>query len=159
MMRCARNAVIFTEPRVFLPLPMPKHILQMMKNLLKRLIGRPVVHPDTGNYETIGNYIFTISRREFEKTAMALNLPMVAFREFHDVYIEGVEHEKVADNGPLFRRIKREVNTIEFLSKLGLSSVNRITAIVFKKMPTAQLLQGLQAAGFKCIVLPQNPYA
>jgi hypothetical protein len=83
---------------------------------------------------------------------------MVAFREFHDVYFEGVEQEKLSDNGPLFRKIRRQIAVVEWLSKIGLSSPNRITAVVFKKMPTAEMLQRLKAVGYACIQLPGNPY-
>jgi len=158
MLRCSRNAVLFSEPKDFLPLPLPRRLIQLVKHLLKRLLGRKVVHSDTGNYEPIGNYVFTISRREFQKIAIAMNLPMVAFKEFNDTYYEGVEHEKVADNGKLFRKIRRENFIVEVLSRLGLSQRNRIFAIIFKKEPTDAVAAALAEKGFSVIRLPVNPY-
>ena len=158
MLRCARSAILFSEPRDFLPMPVPKHLVQGIKNLVKRVIGKPIVHPDTGNYEEIGNYIYTISRREFQKIALALNFPYVAFRGFHDVYFPGVEQEKLADNGPLFRKIKRGIFINDTLTRFGLNSPNRINAAIFKKAPSQELLEGLKSTGFEVIKLPENPY-
>lgn len=158
MLRCSRQAVLFSEPKDFLPLPLPRRLIQLVKHFLKRLLGRKVVHSDTGNYEPIGNYVFTISKREFQKIAIAMNLPMVAFREFHDTYFEGVEHEKAADNGKLFRKIRRANFVVEVLTRLGLSQRNRIFAIIFKQQPPAELVSELAGKGFEVIRLPVNPY-
>src|SRR5207237_899676 len=57
-----------------------------------------------------------ISEREMQKIALGLNLPAVAFKTFHDVYIEGVEKEKLNSNGPLFKKIKRKIIINNLLS-------------------------------------------
>jgi ubiquinone/menaquinone biosynthesis C-methylase UbiE len=158
MLRCSRNAVLFSEPKDFLPLPLPRRLIQLVKHFLKKLLGKRVVHSDTGNYEPIGNYVFTISRREFQKIAIAMNLPMVAFKEFNDTYYAGVEQEKVADNGKLFRKIRRENFIVEILSRLGLSQRNRIFAVIFKKEPSPAVVTALSERGFEVIRLPENPY-
>ena len=158
MLRCAKSAIMFTEPNDFLPAPIPRRILQIVKHGIKRILGSEIPHSDTGHFEPIGNYVFSISRREFQKIAIALNLPLVAFREFNDIYYKGVETEKAKDKGTLFRKINRDLRFKEFKYKLGLDQHNRVTAIIFKKMPTQSILDKLTKAGFEIIRLPKNPY-
>ena len=69
MLRVSKDAVIFTEPNDYFPPPFTRRILQKIKHFLKRIMGKQVAHHDTGNFETIGNYIYNISVRDFEKIA------------------------------------------------------------------------------------------
>ena len=67
MIRVSKEAVIFNEPGDFLPSPIPRRIMQIIKNSIKALLRINISHHDTGNYEEIGNYVYSISEREFEK--------------------------------------------------------------------------------------------
>ncbi|MBC7865400.1 MAG: class I SAM-dependent methyltransferase, partial [Bacteroidia bacterium] len=82
MLRVSKKAVMFVEPNDWLPLPWTARTLQGVKNSLKKLFGLTVPHHDEGNFETVGNYIFTVSKREFQKIASGMGLPTVAFKEF-----------------------------------------------------------------------------
>ena len=117
-----------------------------------------IPHSDEGNYEEVGNYVYSISPREFQKIALGLALPMVAFKDFHDIYIEGVEKEKLDNKSESFKKIKRGIFVNEIKCKIGLSTRNHISAIIFKKMPSVALESRLSELGFRTIKLPQNPY-
>jgi ubiquinone/menaquinone biosynthesis C-methylase UbiE len=158
MLRVSRHAVILIEPADWLPSPVPRRVLQAAKNVVRRVMGKTAPHPDTGNYEPVGNYVYSLSEREVEKLALGLNLPSVAFRRFHDVYIEGVEFERIADNGELYKRTQSALRKNDLLNKLGLITQNHIAAVIFKRKPTPSLVQKLGAMGFRVITLPQNPY-
>jgi hypothetical protein len=117
-----------------------------------------VPHSDTGNLEEIGNYVYSISERELQKLALGLNLPAVAFKRFHDVYIEGVEFEQADENSKLLKKIKKDISKNELLCRLGLSTASQMTAIIFKENPSPALRAKLKASGFEVIDLPENPY-
>jgi ubiquinone/menaquinone biosynthesis C-methylase UbiE len=158
MLRVSRRAVVLCEPADWLPSPMPRRILQLMKNRLKKSLHKKVPHSDTGNYEEIGNYVYSISERELQKVALGLNLPTVAFKRFHDVYIEGVEFEKADDKSPLLKKIKKDISRNELLCRLGLGTKAQMTAIIFKEKPSPALREKLETSGFEVIDLPENPY-
>lgn len=158
MIRCTRKAIIFTEPKEWQPAPVIRYILVAAKNKFKSIFGFSRIHPDFGSYETVGNYIYCISKREFEKVALGLNFPCVAYREFHDVYLDGVEKERVEDNGPLYMMIKKKIFINKIMTSIGLSGMNRISYILFKEAPSDELRDKLIQGGFKIIDLPRNPF-
>jgi ubiquinone/menaquinone biosynthesis C-methylase UbiE len=158
MIRVSKKAVILIEPADWLPSPVPRRILQVLKNRVKKTLGRPIPHSDTGNYEPVGNYVYNVSEREIQKCALGLHLPAVGFKRFHDVYFEGVEFEKFDQNGELLRKTRRELLKNDLLCKLGLSVQNHISAAIFKEAPNDGLRLKLKAIGYDVIDLPQNPY-
>jgi hypothetical protein len=158
MLRVCRRAVVLIEPADWLPSPAPRRFLQKIKNAAKKSLGKPVPHPDTGNYEEVGNYVYNVSEREVQKIALGMSLPAVAFKRFHDVYIEGVEHERATPDSKLLRQIKDGIAKNERLCRLGLSTQNHICAVIFKEPPAAPLRAKLAAKGFDVIDLPKNPY-
>jgi len=157
MLRVSRKAVIFTEPTDWLPGPVLKQVLVKIKRFVKRIAGRRIEHTDTGNFEEIGNYVFTISIREFEKIAMAMGLPAIAYRYFHDVYFPGMETEQASDRSPLFRRMQRKIKLNEVLNKLSLNSKNQVSVILFKDIPDIDLRSQLAKSNFTVSMLPQSP--
>jgi len=158
MLRCARKAIILTEPNDWVPSPIIRRILQLVKNWGRSLLGKKIPHPDDNNYEPIGNYVYTISIREFQKIALGLALPAVAYKQFHDVYEEGVEHEMPTDDSPMFKRIKRKIKANTLQKKLGLNNMNHINIIIFKESPSTELRSDLQKKGFKVVDLPKNQF-
>jgi len=157
MIRVANKAVILIEPADWIPVPFTRFILQYFKILLKKIFGKQILHPDTGNYEE-HNYIYTISEREFQKVALALYLPVVAFKRFHDFYYTGVELEKISDKAPLYKKIKKKLFCYTFQKKIGIHNYNHIVSIIFKEKMKDDLLKQLTDLKFKVITLPQNPH-
>lgn len=158
MLRVSKKAIILAEPQDWLPSPIPRRILQLIKNSCKKIGGLTIPHSDTGNYEPIGNYVFSISKREIQKIALGLHLPCIAYKRFHDVYIEGVENEKISSNAPLLKRIKRKIFFQKILHTLGLSQFNHIIAIIFKEVPSENLILQLKKDAFNIEFLPKNPF-
>ncbi len=158
MLRVSRKAVILVEPSDWLPSPIPRRILQMLKNGAKKKFHMAVPHPDSGGYETTGNYVFTIGARDIQKIALGLQLPYVAYKRFHDVYIRGVEQEKMSASAPLYRSIKKKISQQSLQCKLGLNSLNQIAAVFFKETPPSKVMEDFSKMGFTIIALPQNPY-
>jgi ubiquinone/menaquinone biosynthesis C-methylase UbiE len=158
MLRVSKRAAILVEPADWLPSPVPRRIMQLAKNRLKTLLGREIPHPDTGNFEPVGNYVYNISERELQKVALGLNLPAVAFKRFHDVHLDGVEFEKADETSELLKRTKREIRKNNLLCRLGLSTMNHVAAVIFKISPEASLRDRLQSLGYRILDLPKNPY-
>ena len=158
MIRVSKKAVVLIEPADWLPSPIPRRILQALKNGVKKTLGLVIPHPDTGNYEPIGNYIYNVSEREIQKCALGLYLPTVAFKRFHDVYVDGVEFEKFDENGELLKKTRRDLLKNDLLCKLGLSVQNHIGAVIFKEPPPESLRMKLSVAGYHIVDLPKNPY-
>lgn len=158
MIRVSKQAIIYTEPHDFSPPPIVRGIIQKIKHGLKKLTGAEILHHDTGNFEPIGNYVYTISVREFEKIAQGLSLPCIAFKLFHDAYIPGVETETHSETATLFKKIKSEIRINKFKTLLGINNPNNIQMIVFKKSPEDSILKELKQDGFTIIMFPKNPY-
>ena len=158
MLRVSKVAIVITEPRDWLPSPIVRKLMQTVKNCFKKLLFIDLKHTDTGNYESIGNYIFTVSEREVEKIALGLHLPTIAFKNFQDVYLKGVEKEMVSQNGPLLKKIKIKILLNHLLQFFLIEKTNHITAIIFKVKPKEELKYLLKKNGFNVIDLPSNPY-
>jgi SAM-dependent methyltransferase len=158
MIRVSRKAILFSEPADWLPLPIPGRILQFLKRGIKQMVRIASPHTDTGNYETSGNYVFTIAEREFEKIALGLNLPAVAFKRYSDIYVPGVEDELYSQNGPKLKTLKRIAFSRKVKEWMGLSRPNNIQAILFKELPNEETVQMLRESRYQYILLPQNPY-
>ena len=109
-------------------------------------------------FETSGNYVFSISRREIEKTALGLNFPTVAFKGSNDAYFVGGEYEKMSAKGPLQKKTKRAIARADFLCKLGFLNYGLLTAIIFKEKPSPELEHMLESDGYEVVHLPKNPY-
>lgn len=109
-------------------------------------------------YEESGNYIYSISQREMEKVALGLNYRCVAFKGLNDVYLPGVEFESLADNGPLFRKLKSRLFVKDLLCRLGLAEAGVLAAAIFKQQPTAACVERMHASGYSVVQLPENPY-
>ena len=159
MLRVSKIAVIVTEPRDWLPAPFSRRVIQLVKNSLKKALNIEIPHPDSGNYEPIGNYVFTVSEREIQKIALGLHLPTVAFKNLQDAYIEGVENESISTNGPLFRRLKLSIFYNQVLQFIGVQKTNRITAIIFKTTIPEGLRNKLRTTGFTIVDLPRSPFS
>jgi hypothetical protein len=158
MLRVSSKAIIFTEPQDFIPTPFTRRILQKTKHLFKRTFGIKILHHDTGNYEPIGNYVYGISVREFEKAALGLNLPCMAYKHFTDIYVVGVEKELQSRSAPLYKKIKLQLMLSQLKKWIMLDGHNQIQMIVFKQIPDKELENQLKKDGFTIVHFSANPY-
>ncbi|MBB5282709.1 SAM-dependent methyltransferase [Rhabdobacter roseus] len=159
MIRVAREAVILVEPHD----PISKMpLLLALRNILDRwdtaLLQR--YWKNRYSHEEVGNYVFKLSEREMDKLANGIGLPAVAFKGINNNYYHpSIAHERADDSSPAFRKIKRKLALHDLLTKLTLMPSQVLCAVIFKKMPTAEVQQAMQREGFAFHVFPPNPYA
>jgi len=158
MLRVSRLGVIFIEPNERKDKKIPDRIFNVVKRAMKRIIGKPVLHPETWNFEVSGNYIYTLSKNEMEKVGLGLQLPAVAFHFYNDYYEQGVEYQKATPGNELFEKVKKMIANEDLKCRLGLQTYQGIIAILFKVAPDAELRRGLMETGFQIVNLPENPY-
>jgi len=158
MLRVASKGIILIEPNDALPRPLVEELIQRAKRLAKRILGKTILHPDHWKFEETGNYVYSVSRREIEKMAIGLQLPVVAFYYFNDHYEKGVEFEKFTLDNKLLHLIKSKIKRADFRCRMGLQSPGNIIAIVFKTLPDSALLEKLKSQGFVISFLPKNHF-
>lgn len=157
MLRVASKGVVLIEPNDL------NISYSVSMNVFAHLISKWLFIINKGiprhSFEEFGNYVYTISRRELEKTALGLNYRFLAFKGINDCYVQGVEFEKVSDNGGLLRKLKLKIFLRDLFAKLRIIDYGVLAAIVFKQVPSGILLERLKDNGFEVVVLPQNTYA
>jgi len=160
MIRVAKEAVILIEPNEInvLSRQLPGRLWIRFKKFIKKIIRKKGQHIDTGNFETVGNYIYTVSKREIEKVALGLGLTTVAFYYFNDVYIYGSEFEETESNSILFKKIKAGIRKKDIKSKLGIEQYKNIITVIFKQKPSEKICKELVENKFEIVQLPENPY-
>lgn len=159
MLRVSKKAIIFSEPNDHMDVGLLGTITTRVKNIVKRVLGKAVLHYDHFKFEESGNYIYSVSRREIEKIALAINLRVVAVKYLNDYYEKGVEFQKAESDNTLFKKVTKEINKKDLLSKIGYAPYGGIIAIIFKQNPSEAERIELKNNGFCIIDLPLNPYA
>jgi ubiquinone/menaquinone biosynthesis C-methylase UbiE len=157
MLRIAKKAVILIEPNDKKDTQWPREIVLQFKHFIKRIAGRKILPLDTWNFEVVGNYIYSVSKRDMEKFALGLNLPGLAFRYYNDYYEKGVEFAP-APRSPLFKKVNKKIKVANLTCKWGFSVYTSIMIIIFKQPPDTNDIQLLQDGGFTFVDLPENPY-
>jgi len=156
MLRVAKKAVVLIEPNdeyvysTFLEI-----LFRNIKNLIKYILRKKIV---IHSFEEIGNYVYSISRREIEKVALGMNYKVLALKGLNDYYKEGVEYEKVSNNSKLFRQVKRRICWFDLLTKFKLKRYCIVTVVIFKEEPKFVPMDDLAKEGYEVVVLPNNPY-
>lgn len=169
MLRVARDAIVIIEPNdVNLKtstesksIVKPKKRWQLTKDFLKDLfyVKRYEYHAyNAPSYETVGNYVYTVSEREFEKAALGLNLPFVAFKGMNDRYEEGGEFEPAEENSRLFRKVKNGICEMNSLCQSHGWPYNILVTVIFKREPQHSTLELLKTAGYRVKQLNRNPF-
>jgi ubiquinone/menaquinone biosynthesis C-methylase UbiE len=156
MLRVAKQGVMLIEPNDnYIAETASVTFFRNIKNRIKAFLSR-----DSGkhSFEESGNYVFCISRREIEKISLGLNYKIVAFKGINDAYFSGVETERMLAQGPLQKKVKGAIHTRDLLCKLGIVDYDMLAAIIFKQLPSQELLQQLNHEGYDIVQLPDNPY-
>jgi len=158
MLRVARKAVILIEPADDHNKPFPMCLINKIKSLVKNITGKEIKHPDSYRFETIGNYVYTVSDRDIEKVAAGLHIPIIGFKYFNDYYEEGVETTPAIRSSKLFKKIKFKIKIMDIICRLGFATYTGIVTVIFKEVPSSELLQSLKKNGFHFTTIPENPY-
>lgn len=169
MLRVAKIGIVIIEPLdpnikiVESPETMIKNKgrWQMIKNSVKDFVGIKR-YEFTGYsdpvYEISGNYLYSVSRREFEKVALGLNYPVIAFKGMNDYYEDGVEFEIANDSSPIFNKIKNGIENADQSCLSGSANYGLLVSIIFKRTPDEKVLSELAMIGFDVKKLSKNPY-
>ena len=165
MLRVAKEAIILIEPNdsnQVIPQKLSFRssyfwFFQSIKNFIKKSLGKKAYY-SFGNYEEVGNYVFSISEREIEKIALGLNLDVIAIKGLNDTYLEGCENEKIDNKGEFYKKISSAIDEQDRNVRLGKRNWGLITAIIFKKKPSDETLSALVKAGYDISILSKNPY-
>lgn len=157
MIRVAKNGIIVIEPQD----PVSKiPILLLLQNLLAacpRLLHK--VWPNRFSFEPVGNFVYKVSEREFEKLAAGLHLPMVAFKHINpNFYFKGADSIMADSANRQFLSIKRKKQLLDLLVRLKVIPGQVLATIVFKQAPDEGTIKALRADGYKLINIPANPY-
>lgn len=165
MIRVSKQGVILIEPNdsnILTPSKFNwnaifKHGKQVIKDMIKSKIGRKKYY-DFGNYEDVGNYVYTTSEREIEKVALGLNFDMVSFKGMNDSYLDGVEFEEVHASSELLHKIRKNIREADRRSNSGLNVPGLLVSIIFKQTPSEKCINLLNEQGFRCVELSKNPF-
>lgn len=156
ILRVSKKGVVLVEPNdLYITHKLSTILSTGLISLAKSILGR---EGGKHRFEDSGNYLYGVSRREIEKAALGLNYKTVAFKGINNAYFPGVEHESLAVSGPLQRKLKLVIGAADFLCKLGLMDYTILSAIIFKRPPSAELLASLSKEGYEIIHLPNNPF-
>ena len=158
MLRISKTAIILIEPLD----PISRNpFLLFLKNVLDgvdiHLLQK--IWKNRYSFETVGNYVYKISEREIEKLAMGLNLPAIAFKGINNNYYHAANASEIA-NGKTksFRTIQFKLKLQNFLCRVGITPFQTLSAIIFKKMPSQEIIESLKQEGYLFYELPKNPY-
>lgn len=156
MIRVCKKGVLLIEPfDLHADTSIRTIFFQGLKNGVKFFLGRK---RETHFFETSGNYVYTLSKREIEKVALGLGLRMTAFAMLNDSYVKGAEDEKQSACGPLSIKIKRQIFFKNVLSAIGLVPHELMATLIFKETPDEKMIELLNKKGYELSLLPANPY-
>jgi hypothetical protein len=159
MLRVAKKGIILIEPNdTYINGTFIKKIFRKSKLFAKSLIRKNKYNDTRHQFEPIGNYIFTISKREIEKVSLGINIRLIAIKGLNDAYIKGVEKERIDEYGILQKKTRTLINIANLLCKIGLMDYGLLSVIIFKETPSTDTIDSLRKNGFEIIKLPKNPY-
>jgi len=114
------------------------------------------------SFESVGNYVFSISERELEKVQLGMHRRYLAFNSVNDYYEPGFEFLSLDTNDPSeqkrINKAKLSIKRRDRLVKYGLTSPEILVSILFKSSPDPLILEILRQTGWRIKELPQNPY-
>jgi ubiquinone/menaquinone biosynthesis C-methylase UbiE len=158
MLRVSKKAVVIIEPQD----PISKiPALLFISNILAAINDKLVQKfwKNRFSYEPVGNFVYKVSEREFEKLAAGINLPLVAFKKINShFYFKGAETMKATPGNLKFITLKIKKKIFDILVALGVSSSQVLSTVIYKVTPDEQELKRLKDAGYRIVQIPVNPY-
>ncbi|MZP29455.1 methyltransferase domain-containing protein [Heliobacterium undosum] len=164
MLRVARKAVVLIEP---LDPVIPEPLLSSRRidredRRFPKLSARArriqqQERSQRNSFETMGNYVYTLSAREIEKVAIGMGLPAVAIKPFHNCYLRGIEYEKKSRSSKLLRRLRGKNLLRNIISRFGLLPYPMASMILFKEAPRDETLRELREKGYQVTPMPESP--
>lgn len=160
MLRVSKKAVFLLAEPLDISTKIP--VLMALKNVCDKINPNLInkIWKNRYSFETVGNYVFKVSEREFEKIAMGIALPCMAIKSFQ-IFLSHKPIDGALDQPPNVRfknRVARHVGWRNFLDKIGILPANSLSCILFKTIPTDAERGDLEKMGFKFQFFPKNPY-
>jgi ubiquinone/menaquinone biosynthesis C-methylase UbiE len=157
MVRVAKKGIVVIEPQD----PVSKiPLLLLLQNLLAsrpRLLQK--VWPNRFSFEPVGNFVYKVSEREFEKLVAGLHLPLVAFKHINpNFYFRGADSIAVNSKDRRFLSIKRKKQFLDLLVRLKIIPGQVLATVIFKEVPHENTIKALITEGYKLVNIPANPY-
>jgi len=158
MIRVARKGIIIIEPQdPISKMPALLFVVNLLAAIKNSLVAK--VWKNRFSYEPVGNFVYKVSEREFEKFAAGINLPMLAFKTFNpNFYFKGADETPVSLKNGKFRSIYLKKSLLDMMSRLRLFPGQVLATIVFKELPDARLMDSLRRNGYRLLNIPENPY-
>jgi SAM-dependent methyltransferase len=157
MIRVAKHAVVLIEPNDNQKITF-RFLIDALKLFAFRLINKKFkpcfshLFQQIHMFEDSGNYVYSLSNREVNKIAHAMDLGDVAYYEFNDSYVKGVEFEEAVEHNHVFKELKRK---IEVLDNKGNHSLT--TTVIFKNEVDLELKKSMITSGYKFLAKKRNP--
>lgn len=137
MLRVARKGVVLIEPNDFKAFNDHKYVNQ---------------------YETVGTYVYRISKREIEKTAYSSESSLIAYKGIDDIYLEKQGYLPYSSHNfkILFSRLLLVL--LNLLTVIKVREHCLVCVIIFKTKPSKNTMKKLANKGFKIKEIIRNPY-
>tara|TARA_Y100001968_G_scaffold167215_1_gene153156 strand:+ start:371 stop:1267 length:897 start_codon:yes stop_codon:yes gene_type:complete len=159
--RVCKKAVILIEPNDT-NTSFKEKLLTSLKNFLKSILRYKKVFHDGYWFEDVGNFGYTISKRELEKFLLGMHFQHIAFHDVNDHYIAGVEFCPIKGgtlkNRIMQGKIKRTIFMHDLLSKFKIIKPGMLGAVLYKSPPDQKEINEIKKAGWRYKKLPVNPY-
>ncbi|MDR2506403.1 MAG: class I SAM-dependent methyltransferase [Candidatus Accumulibacter sp.] len=139
-----------------------RNVLRYALRLIRTRIRQDRVARDISDdpvFEPVGNYVYTLSRREILKAAYGLALPQIAIKGINDHYIEGCEFEPAdTDKSLIFKKIKRRIALLDMLCQAGINDYGMLMCGIFKTSLPDETRRKFQNHGWEVKDIVKNPY-
>lgn len=157
MIRVAKKGIVIIEPQD--PVSKMPSLLFVTNMLASKTSLLNKAWKNRFSYEPVGNFVYKVSEREFEKFAAGLNLPMVAFKKINpNFYSVGTEKLAANSSNKHFLWIRAKKGLMDLLVKFKLLPGQVLSTIVFKEAPDSVTIDRLKADGYHVVEIPKNPY-
>ncbi|TDQ11913.1 class I SAM-dependent methyltransferase [Pedobacter metabolipauper] len=157
MIRVAKQGIVIIEPQD--PVSKMPALLFLTNLLSKKSKLLEKVWKNRFSYEPVGNFVYKVSEREFEKFAAGLNLPMVAFKRINPNFYNKDFENIVADPAVgKFRILRLKKKLLDLLVSLKIIPGQVLSAIIFKQMPDENTQRALKDNNYRLLLIPSNPY-
>jgi ubiquinone/menaquinone biosynthesis C-methylase UbiE len=160
--RVCKKGVIIIEPNDSYHFGnISKKIFIKSKNVLKHLLKK-TFYIDEYNFESVGNFIYTINKRELEKFLLGMHNTSIAFNNINDHHFHNIEH--VSIKSKTFKdkitclKLRLIILIKDLLSILGFLEYSVGEVILFKKEPSHETISDMKKFKWKFKRLPKNPY-
>ena len=158
MLRVSKLGVILIEP---FDSQVKLKFLDRILPIIKKLVGKSPNY-DGHSFESVGNYVFSVSERELEKVQLGMHRRHIAYKYLNDYYESGFEFlELDSIEKSDIRKIRKArfwIKLQDFMTRFNLISPGLLCAILFKEEPSTELVESLKHTGWRIKTLPRNPY-